>query len=68
MFEKSGLGRYYNSLTRHKTSNGSIEGSRREYFSMLPCKTIEMLFKTYEEDFFMFGYDASPFFKLCKKR
>ena len=42
--------------------------SRREYFSTVPCDTLELLLRNYEEDFLMFGYDVSPFLKLCKKR
>ena len=68
MFEKSGLGHYYKSLERRNPSSGSTADSRREYFSTVPCDTLELLLRNYEEDFLMFGYDASPFLKLCKKR
>ena len=67
MLEKSGLGRYYKSLGRLNPSSGSTWDSKREHFSTLPCDTLELLLRNYEEDFLMFGYDALPFFKLCKK-
>ena len=67
MFEKSGLGRYYKSLIKRNPSSGSMADARREYFSTVPCDTLELLLRNYEEDFLMFGYDASPFFELCKK-
>ena len=68
MFEKSGLGRYYTSLERRNPSSGSNDDPRRKYFSTVPCDTLELLLNSFEVDFIMFGYDASPFFELCMKR
>ena len=70
MFEKSGLGRYYTSLERRNpsTSSGSNDDPRKEYFSTVPCDTLELLLNSFQVDFLMFGYDASPFFELCMKR
>ena len=68
MFEKSGLGRYYTSLERRNPSSGSSDDSRRKYFSTMPCDTLELLLNSFQVDFLMFGYDASPFFELCMKR
>ena len=68
MFEKSGLGRYYTSLERRNPSSGSNDDPRRKYFSTVPCDTLELLLHSFQVDFLMFGYDASPFFELCIKR
>ena len=68
VLEKSGLGSFYKSLRRRNPSSGSTDDSRKEHFSTLPCNTLEMLHRHYEEDFLMFGYDAAPFFDMCLKR
>ena len=67
MLEKSALGRYYKSLERRNPSSGSEVDSRRKYFSTVQCDTLEQLLRSYEEDILMFGYDVTPFFKLCNK-
>ena len=68
MLEKSGLGKFYKTLRRRNPSSGSIEDYRREDFCTLPYNTLELLHRNYEEDFLLFGYDATPFFDICLKR
>ncbi|XP_077981470.1 carbohydrate sulfotransferase 11-like [Glandiceps talaboti] len=51
----------------HKTNSSSVD-AMMEYYSQLTHEEIEKLYKTYQLDFEMFGYDVPDYLKFSKQQ